>query len=333
MLGGAAVSRQLLERAQVCAYNLVVMAKSTWLCTLAFLALVVASSAGCTKKSASSGESDQNGYQDITKTFDDTEPPPEDRKPVENEKVAELPDADKARFERLVDTLPSPCGKAHSLRTSANNDAECLRSRYAVDFVVSLLADGATDDELRELYSLRYSGDSTKRGFKLSESVPHIGPSDASVVLVEFFDYGCPACKEVSPQIKEVLDAFPRDTVLYFKQYPLPSHEDSKGAAQAALAAAQQGKYMEMHELLFKNAHSHKKDDLFGYAKELGLDMAKFESDYDAAEGQVNADIQEGNSAGVNSTPTLFINGRQYDGPLWSKYLKMWVEEELAVNR
>jgi protein-disulfide isomerase len=287
--------------------------------------------AGCGKKN---GVTEQDDYKDISKTFDESEPPPEKRKPVEGAELGKLSDVDKQRFEKLVDSLPSPCGKSHSLRTSRNTDAECLRARYAIDYVISLIGDGANDDEVREMYQDRYAADAQeKKTFKLSEAVPHAGPGDGRIVLVEFFDFGCPACQEFAPQLKEVIEAYPTDVVVYYKQFPLEAHEDSKGAAQGAIAAHKQGKYLEYHELLFANANAHKKDALVGYAKKLGLDMKKWETDYAAAESLVNADKHEGEESGVASTPTLYVNGRRYGGPLWAKYVKMSIEEELAVNR
>jgi len=259
--------------------------------------------------------------------------PAGERKPVEGADASSLQAADQQRFEKLVDKLPSPCGKAHSLRTSRNTDATCIRARFAVDYLISLLGDGATDDEARELYSLRYRKEEAKRGFRLGNDVPHHGPADARVVLVEFFDYGCPACVQFEPELAQVAEAYPSDVVRYYKQYPLPSHEFSRGAAQAALAAGKQGKYDDMHKLLLENQQAHKKDDLNGYARKLGLDMAKFESDFAAASAQVESDKREGDDAGVTATPTLYINGRKYQDPSIAKYVKMWVEEELAANR
>jgi protein-disulfide isomerase len=198
---------------------------------------------------------------------------------------------------------------------------------------VALLGDGASDDEVQEVYQQRYKKEEPKRGFRLGDEVPHSGPADGRVVMVEFFDYGCPACREFAPQLVEALQAFPTDVVLYYKHFPLAAHEHSKGAAQAAVAASRQGKFQEMHLKLFENAHAHEREALFKYARELGLDMPRFEKDFAAAEAQVNADKKEGEGAGVQGTPNLYINGRSYEGPLWAKYLKMWIEEELAVNR
>ena len=291
---------------------------------------------GCScgnKNSSANTEGGGGNYKDVAATFDDSEPAAADRKPVEGADASKLSSADQQRFEKLVDKLPSPCGKAHSLRTSRNTDASCIRARPAVEYVLSLLTDGATDKEVTDLYTGRYRKEQAKRTFKLSADVPHEGPADARVVMVEFFDFGCPACQQFAPELAQVVEAYPTDVVVYYKQFPLAAHEFSRGAAQAALAASRQGKYHEMHVLLFQNPQAHKKDDLVKYAQQIGLDMKKFESDFTAVAAQVEADKKEGDDAMVDSTPTLFINGRKYEDPSIAKYVKMWVEEELAVNR
>jgi protein-disulfide isomerase len=294
--------------------------------------VLLAGCSSCGNKNTSASN-EGGSTKDVVATFDESETPPADRKPVEGADVSKLATPEQQRFEKLVDKLASPCGKAHSLRTSRNTDAGCIRARFAVDYVIALLSDGAPDDEVVQLYDNRYRKDQKKRGFRLSEQVPHTGPADARVVLVEFFDFGCPSCQEFAPELARVAEAYPNDVVIYYKQYPLASHPNSRGAAQAALAASKQGKYQDMHQFLLENPDSHKKEDLVAQAKKIGLDMAKFESDYAAAGAQVESDKKEGDSAGVEGTPTLFVNGRKYQDPQIEKYVKMWVEEELAVNR
>jgi protein-disulfide isomerase len=237
----------------------------------------------------------------------------------------------RGRYERLIDSLPSPCGAGHSLRVSARPESACKRAPFAARYVVVMLEDEGTDDDVRELYEQRYK-DRAPKTFAL-EGRPHLGPADARVVLVEFFDYGCPACRQFAPVLKEAVADYPDGAVLYFKQFPLAAHKDSRGAAQAALAAAKQGKYLEMHELLFANQHKHKESDLRRYAESLGLDMKRFDADYQAAGATVDADYREGDAAGVHGTPTLFINGVQWQGPMLARYIKLWIDEELAVNR
>jgi len=135
------------------------------------------------------------------------------------------------------------------------------------------------------------------------------------------------------PLLKDVMSGYNGEVVLYYKQFPLPSHPNSGGAAQAALAAMKQGKFAEMHELLFAKQPMHERSTLNQYAESIGLDMRKFAVDFDVAAPQVKAETAEGNKADVDATPTLFINGRRYEGPFHPKYVKMWIEEELAVNR
>ena len=115
--------------------------------------------------------------------------------------------------------------------------------------------------------------------------------------------------------------------------FPLGRWPDSKLAAQAAYAAAAQGKFKEMHTVLFANAPRHSKADVTAYAAKLGLDMTKFEADYAGAAAQVEADHNLGKSLGVSGTPAIFINDRKYSGPLYTKYFDLYIEEELAVNR
>lgn len=262
-----------------------------------------------------------------------TDEPTGAKKPVEGAKLDDVKEADRARFEVLADQLPSPCGKAHSLRTSRNTDAACVRARFGVDYLLALLADGATDDEIKELYMARYPRERKQAQFKVDPAIPHVGPDDARVVVVEFFDYGCPACGSIAPVIAEVAAAYPRDVAVYYKMFPLAAHPDSGGAAQAAIAAHKQGKFKAMHELLFGDQFNHKRETLEGYATKIGLDMARYQADYLAAEALVEADKAEGNTAGVQGTPAIFIDGVMWEGPGAAKYMKTWIDEQLALNR
>jgi protein-disulfide isomerase len=134
--------------------------------------------------------------------------------------------------------------------------------------------------------------------------------------------------------MEQVLSDKTGQVSLYLMMYPIESrHPESRSAAQAALAANQLGKFKEMHDKLFEQTPRHSHDNVTAYAKELGLDAAKFEKAYNDASGQVTSDLKQGEAAGVDSTPTLFFNDRRYEGPLHPKYLEMWIDEEVAVNR
>lgn len=319
----------------------------------AFLAVsvVALSGASCDKKSAASPEAGEvvaaidkaEGKPQTTPATSGDKPavatgdkpaaaPATPAEPVPGVDVSKLDEAKAKRFYALADTLPSPCGKAHSLRTSLAEDQSCKSASFAARYAVEMLADEASDSEIKEYYELRYKNTGARKTFKL-DAAPYSGAPDAPVKVVEFFDYGCPSCKMYAPILKEALSAYPDQAVLYFKQFPLPAHVHSKGAAQAALAAHEQGKFQAMHELLFARAPNHRKPELTEYAKAIGLDMGRFEANYNAALSRVEADIAEGNAAGVNGTPAIFINGKEYKGPNHPKYLGLWIEEELAVNR
>jgi protein-disulfide isomerase len=256
-----------------------------------------------------------------------------DTTPLKGIDLAKLDDEKKNIFYGLVDSLPSPCGKSHSLRTSFNQDNECKRAPFAVRYVVALLEDAATKDQVKEEYDYHYKATGEVHTFKLDVS-PSVGTPNSKIQLVEFFDYGCPACRDFKPMMDKVIADHASEITVYYKMFPLVNkHPNSMSAAKAAVAAQAQGKFKEMHDLLFTKAPEHTWEDVSGYAETLGLDAAKFKADYDAAEPRIKTEMEEGDAAGVDSTPTVFFNGRAYKGPMHPRYIGMWIAEEAAVNR
>lgn len=297
---------------------------------LAFASLSMVG-ASCGKKTSA----DPDQAQDVVHALDDADGLKNQnqgpKEPIKGVSLEGLDADKKALFDKLVDSLPSPCGKAHSLRTSANTDSSCKRALYAARYVAYLLGDEYDDSEIEELYGVRYK---QKKEYKFDlKGRPHSGPEDAKVVVVEFFDYGCPACREVSKWFKEILADHPNDVVLYYKQFPLNGHANARPSAQTALAAHLQGKYVEMHELLFARQGRHTHSDLWSYARQLGLDMKKFEADFERVAPMVQADYDEGEKSDIMGTPTIYINGRMYDAPLSLGILEHWIEEEIAVRQ
>ncbi len=142
---------------------------------------------------------------------------------------------------------------------------------------------------------------------------PTKGKKDAAITIVEFSDYQCPFCARVEPLLNEALEKFPDKVRLAFKQFPLTSiHADAMPASKAALAAGKQGKYWEMHDLLFANARALKPENLKAYAEQLGLDMAQWDKDFNSPEiqNQINEEMRQAREAGVRGTPTIFVGGR-----------------------
>lgn len=237
----------------------------------------------------------------------------------------------KQLFYKLIGSLKSPCGKAHSLRTSFTTDSSCKRAPFAVRYVIALLEDEANETDARAEYAKKYEHTGSPSKFDVSKA-PREGQADAIVKLTEFFDYECPHCKVFKPALEQLIKDKAGRVSVTFLMFPIESkHPGSRQAAQAALAANVQGRFAEMHGKLF-DAPAHTRDSVFALAKELGLDMAKFEKDYNAAFEQVTSDAKQGEDNGVDSTPTLFFNDRKYDGPMHPKYIGMWIDEEVAVN-
>ena len=144
------------------------------------------------------------------------------------------------------------------------------------------------------------------------------GGADASVTLVEYGDYQCPYCGGVYPVVKRLEKAFGRKLRFVFRNFPLTqAHPYALIAAEAAEAAALQGKFWEMHDLIYENQADLEPDILPVWAEEVGLDLDKFASAL--KQGVVTKRIKEdrasGIGSGVNGTPSFFIHGTRYDGP------------------
>lgn len=161
---------------------------------------------------------------------------------------------------------------------------------------------------------------------------PVRGPRTAPVTIIEFSDMQCPYCASVAPTLRELLNEHPGNIKWVFKNFPLPFHKDSPLAHRAVMAAANQGKFWEMHDLIFGNQHAIKRDDLMAKASSLGLDMTLFVTDLDSDKTRrlVEADVDEGTRMRVNGTPTFFINGKEYSGALSASRFKAIVDKELS---
>lgn len=149
------------------------------------------------------------------------------------------------------------------------------------------------------------------------------GPADAKVTLVEFGDYQCPACGQAEPVIEQIRKDYADKSFRFvFRHFPLSIHPNAPVAAEAAEAAAAQGKFWEMHALLYQNQSSWSEaSDPVGqftqYAKQVGVaDIAQFEREVKGASyaTRIRADQKDGNSLSVQVTPTFFLNGQKLEG-------------------
>jgi protein-disulfide isomerase len=297
---------------------------------LALICLPLLMGGACEKKPKNNG--DTGAINALDRAGSSRQAGPVDETPLPGIDLGKLSEDKQKLFYKLIGSLASPCGKAHSLRTSYSQDSACKRAPFAVRYVVALLEDEGSEEQVREEYEKKYKDPGAPVKIDYSKA-PRLGNDDAPIRLVEFFDYQCPHCQAFKPMLEAVAHAEQGKVVEYFMMFPLEKHPDAKSAAMAALAAHQMGKFKEMHDLLFARSPQHSKENVISYAKEIGLDPVKFEALYNAAAAQVSADQAQGDSAGVEATPTLFFNDRKYEGPMHPKYITMWIEEELAVNR
>lgn len=159
----------------------------------------------------------------------------------------------------------------------------------------------------------------------------------ATVTLVEFGDYVCPACGDVAPYVKQVLSDFPGKVNYVFRNYPLSYHTNAPLASYAAEAAGLQGKYFEMHDLLYstQDAWSNLPDPtsvFIGYAKDLGLNTDKFTSDMNSrnVKDLVQRDMNDGKTVALTETPTFYINGTKVKLSGDPNQLRDLIQAELA---
>ena len=146
---------------------------------------------------------------------------------------------------------------------------------------------------------------------------PSFGPEDAKVTVVEFSDFQCPYCSRAATVVDQVKEKYGTRVRFIFRQFPLPMHENARGAAEAALAANAQGKFWEFHDKLFQNQGKLTRDGLESFAKEAGLNVAEFKKALDGKTyaADVDADMKLGESVAVQGTPTMFINGARVANP------------------
>ncbi|MDE2188304.1 MAG: thioredoxin domain-containing protein [Patescibacteria group bacterium] len=148
------------------------------------------------------------------------------------------------------------------------------------------------------------------------------GNPNAPVTIVEYGDFQCPACQAYYPVVEQVFAAASSTVRMAFREFPLPQHADAIPAAKAAEAAGNQGKFWGMYSLLYENGSdwdslSDPTSVFQGYAQKLGLDMTKFNADMNSTTtaAKIQNSIDVGTKAGIDATPTFFINGYRIENP------------------
>jgi len=173
-------------------------------------------------------------------------------------------------------------------------------------------------------YLAKHKSNSAGSSSNNAQPTNHIeGDGKKNVTLIEYGDYQCPACGQYYPLLKQVFDTYKSDIHFQFRNFPLVQiHKNAFLGARAAEAADKQGKFWEMHDILYEQQQTWGESNdptsfFIGYASQLGLNIDTFKADMASANVNdlINADIQEGQKLGANSTPTFVLNGKKIDNP------------------
>ncbi|HBB76275.1 MAG TPA: hypothetical protein DCZ82_01275 [Candidatus Levybacteria bacterium] len=164
------------------------------------------------------------------------------------------------------------------------------------------------------------------------------GSTSAKVSLIEYSDFQCPACAAYYPTVKKIKEAYKYKIVFVYRNFPLrQNHKNAEISARAGYAAHKQGKFWEMHDMLFENQGSWSglndpKDTFIEYAQKLGLDLEKFKTDINSSESKdfVTSQERQALSLGVNSTPTFFLNAKLLRVNANYEEFKKVIDEELG---
>ena len=204
-------------------------------------------------------------------------------------------------------------------------------------FLTEQRRDAARNDLVAELKKagppIKMALDVPRMAVTLAATDPALGPATAPVTLVEFSDFQCPFCQRVEPTLKRLRETYGDKLRIVWKDFPLTQiHPQAFKAGEAGHCAGEQGKYWEYHDRLFANQQALMPADLKKHASDQGLDAAKFASCLDSSKygERVRDGVSAGTLLGVNSTPTIFINGRRLSGAQPYEVFVSVIDEEIA---
>jgi protein-disulfide isomerase len=248
--------------------------------------------------------------------------------------TSSLTGREKSEWSRFVSELRSPCAdQPVSVAQCVSESRACKACVPAAKALAKQVQRGRTRQQVEAYYKARFAADQVK-DIALEDS-PSKGNPGAPVLLVEFADFQCPACRAARPLVEDALKKHEGQTRLVFKNFPLSIHQYGEKLARSARAAQQQGKFWEMYAALFDNQDRISPAVIDELAKGLGLDMAKFQKDVEseAVADAVSRDRKQGERLDIQSTPTLYINGRFFpSSPDFAEDLEDWITLEVELT-
>lgn len=256
-------------------------------------------------------------------------------------KVAGLTAQQKAQVVDIARQQTCSCGCTMKTSACLAQDRTCMVSRTQATAIAREIKAGKTPAAAAAIlantaYMAKLHEELSNQPVELKTAgAPSRGPANAKLTLVEFSDFQCPFCRSGADAITQIAKAYPNDVRVVFKQFPLESHSQAALAAEASLAAQAQGKFWEMHDRIFANPRSLTESNLIAWAKELGMDAVRFAKELTSHKYQsiVQNEVKEGLEAGVQGTPTVFLNGRQHRANLTFSDLLPVVQAALKSGR
>lgn len=240
---------------------------------------------------------------------------------------------DRKTFVSLAKSELCPCPQTtESLHKCLQGSGPCTRAKRSATIIARGLESGLSEQDIRDKVAQFVEQSKKQHEFEL-DGVPHKGPEDAPVRIIEFADFQCPHCRKASEMMSELLEEYDGRVVYYFKHFPLSGHDKSRVAARAAWAAQQQGKFWPMHDLIFEHQRNLSEEKFDQFARRLGLNFQKFKEDMNSqpASESVARDRQEAMDAGIKGTPAIFVNGQEYMGAVTKQGVKEMIESELEA--
>jgi thiol-disulfide isomerase/thioredoxin len=213
-----------------------------------------------------------------------------------------------------VSELLAPCPEVPvSIAQCVSEGRPCKTCLPAAQLLLKQVQAGKAKKEREDAFHARFDAGKVKT--IVTDGSPEMGSPDAIVTIVEWADFECPHCRAFSPILDELVHKYPTQVRLVYKFYPLQVHTHGEISARAAVAAMRQGKFWQMHDLLFENQEHLEQSDIERYAKALGLDLGKFRADLGSKEvGElVDRDRKQADGLGLDGTPFIFINVRLLD--------------------
>ena len=189
------------------------------------------------------------------------------------------------------------------------------------------------------IFAVTSNTNNTTNGSKATLSNNVMGKNTKKVTLVEYGDFQCPACGQYHPIVKQLVSQYENDIQFQFRNFPLQTiHPNARASARAAEAAGKQGKYWEMHNMLYEKQSewtesSNAKAIFQNYAKQLNLNSTKFDTDFasDDVNSIISADYNEGVKLGVNATPSFFVQGKKIQNPQTLDEFKKVIDDAIKA--